>query len=105
MKKDLKSVINKVSGFLGKELSEDQVDTLFDHLQFDKMKDNKAVNKQNEIEGLKKLTGLDSIGNGKFMNKGKSGGWKSKLTEDQISRIEAWEEERLQGTDLKFQYQ
>jgi len=105
MKKDLKSVIQKVADFVGKELTDSQIEILYDHLQFDNMKNNKAVNKEEEIQGLLKMTGIKSIGDGKFMNKGKSGGWRSKLTEDQITRMQAWEQDRQKNTDLKFQYE
>jgi len=104
MKKDLKSVIRKVSTFLQKQLTEDQVDILNGHLQFDSMKDNPAVNKQAVIDGLGKATGIPGIGDGKFMNKGKAGGWRSKLTEQQIETIKAWEQKHLHNTDLTFQY-
>ena len=35
---------------------------------------------------------------------GKSGGWRTDLTADQISRIQEWENKYLQQTDLRFQY-
>lgn len=53
MKKDLKSVILKVSSFLGKEQlvkDEAKMEALVTHLSFDKMKDNKAVNKAEFVE-------------------------------------------------------
>ena len=53
MKKDLKSVILKVSSFLGKEQlvkDEAKMEALVTHLSFDKMKDNKAVNKAEFVQ-------------------------------------------------------
>ena len=53
MKKDLRSVILKVSSFLGKEQlvkDEAKMDALVTHLSFDKMKDNKAVNKAEFVQ-------------------------------------------------------
>jgi len=103
MKKDLKSVIQKVSEFLGKELSSDQVEALNEHLQFENMKNNPTINKEKEVAGFRMMSGIGR--DGKFMNKGISGNWKNKLSQDQIVRIKAWEEKNLQNTDLRFQYE
>ena len=46
MKADLPAVIRKVAGFLDQKLSPTQVSHLADHLSFNKMKQNKAVNKE-----------------------------------------------------------
>ena len=51
MKSDLKSVIAKVSTFLGKgHLDDARMEALMTHLSFDKMKDNKAVNKAEFVQ-------------------------------------------------------
>lgn len=51
MKKDLRSVIEKISLFLGKEVPQgDRMQGLLDHLSFDKMKNNKAVNKEDFVQ-------------------------------------------------------
>ena len=51
MKSDLKSVIAKVSTFLGKgDLDDARMEALMTHLSFDKMKDNKAVNKAEVVQ-------------------------------------------------------
>ena len=52
MKKDLAAVIGKVSLFLGCKVSEKNIPYLVDHLSFDKMKDNKSVNKEEFVEVL-----------------------------------------------------
>ncbi|OXU28963.1 hypothetical protein TSAR_015793 [Trichomalopsis sarcophagae] len=44
MKADLPSVIRKTANFLGKNLSDEKVKTLEEHLSFHKMKDNPSVN-------------------------------------------------------------
>ena len=53
MKRDLPAVIRKTADFLNKTLSPDQVSKLAEHLSFKKMKDNKAVNKE-EFQELSK---------------------------------------------------
>ena len=49
MKKDLAAVIRKVSGFLNKTLTEDDVAKLTEHLTFNNMKNNKAVNNEDLV--------------------------------------------------------
>ncbi len=49
MKKDLSAVIRKVSEFLNKTLTEDDVAKLNTHLSFKNMKMNKAVNKEDIV--------------------------------------------------------
>ena len=49
MKKDLPAVIRKVSGFLNRTLTEDDVAKLTAHLSFKNMKMNKAVNKEDIV--------------------------------------------------------
>ena len=53
MKRDLPAVIRRVASFLDKKISETQVALLADHLSFNKMKQNKAVNKE-DFEELSK---------------------------------------------------
>ena len=49
MKKDLPAVIRKVSEFLNKTLTEDDVAKLTEHLSFKNMKKNKAVNNEDIV--------------------------------------------------------
>ena len=50
MKCDLAAVVRKVSSFLGHPVPEEKMATFVDHLSFDKMKKNAAVNKQDFVE-------------------------------------------------------
>ena len=60
MKADLAKVITKVAKFLGKPVPEgEKMTALVDHLSFDKMKNNNAVNKSDIVQvGVLKQTGL-----------------------------------------------
>jgi len=69
MKKDLKSVIGKVSKFLNKPLSDEQVETLQNHLDINNFRNNPAVNN----EDLKTMGLLEKEGS--FIRKGEVGGW------------------------------
>ena len=53
MKRDLASVVKKTSEFLNKTLTEDQVQTLVEHLSFKSMSKNKAVNKEDFMKTMK----------------------------------------------------
>ena len=53
MKTDLPKVIRRTATFLDKTITDTDVQRLADHLDFNKMKNNKAVNKE-EFEELSK---------------------------------------------------
>ncbi len=65
LKSNLRGEIEKMAKFLGKELSEEQLDRLREHLVFDSIEKNDAVNN----EGLRKIGVLNNDA-GKFMRKG-----------------------------------
>lgn len=89
MKRDLASVVKKTANFLGKSINQEQIEKLCDHLSFDKMKKNPAVNKEAEMELLKKSVGENfSKEEFSFVRKGKVGGYKEEFNEEQIERIE-----------------
>ena len=46
MKKDLPAVIRRTASFLDKKITDTDVQRLANHLDFDSMKNNKAVNKE-----------------------------------------------------------
>ena len=50
MKRDLPSVIRRVSAYLGKPVAEAEMLALADFLSFDKMRNNPAMNKQDSVE-------------------------------------------------------
>ena len=50
MKSDLSAVLDKVSQFLGKSIQAKDKPRLLDHLSFDSMKKNAAVNKQDFVQ-------------------------------------------------------
>ena len=93
---DLRGEILKVADFLGKKLSEDQIQRLTEHLKFKNMKQNNAAN--NDIAHPTGLT----FEKGKFMRKGRTGDWKNHFTPEQNQTIDEWIERSLHGTDLQF---
>jgi len=101
MKKDLPAVIRRVANFLEKKLSDEEATELAEHLSFNNMKMNAAVNKEDVLETMRKMTGALE---GRFMRKGETGDWRNHLTEEQLQRIICWEKENLEGSDLEFVY-
>jgi len=88
MKRNLRGEIDKVCSFLGRTLSEDQLQNLTKHLQFDSCTKNPAMNFETE--------------SGKFIRKGKTGDWKNHFSPELNSRIDQWIAKSLEGSDLKF---
>lgn len=69
MKKDLPSVVEKTGAFLNKNLSEDQIAKLCDHLSFQSMKNNPSVNYEAVVEINRTFDLIPA--DGEFMRKGK----------------------------------
>lgn len=100
MKRDLTSAILKCAQFLGVEnrLTDADVEKLGDHLNFDKMQKNKAVNLENIIQPNDKNTV-------KFIRRGQIGDWKNYMSADMSRRFDEWIERNSCESDLKFEYE
>ncbi|KAJ8923015.1 hypothetical protein NQ315_001563 [Exocentrus adspersus] len=94
--KDKRQTIRKVAQFLGKSLSENQVDSLEDYLSLEKFKNNKSVNCDQLVKlGVAKDTN-------RFIRKGKSEGWRQYFDAEMKEKFDKWMEKNLQDTDLRF---
>ncbi|XP_071445167.1 luciferin sulfotransferase-like [Hetaerina americana] len=94
MKKDLPSVIRRVSKFMGKEqLNEEDLKVLCDHLSFKSMKSNNAVNYEHIVKP--KRNSADQH----FMRKGEVDSWKEEMSPEDIEHFDAWIEKNLSGLD------
>lgn len=104
MKRDLKSVASEVDKFLGVSYSFEQYEKLCDHLSFDKMKNNKAVNKEEFVRMSLMMYGGDSSWN--FIRKGKVGSYKEELTSEQIELLDSYVKKiNPDETDFKYKFQ
>ena len=90
-------VIKKLSEYLGKKLSDEQIKSIIDWCSFDNMKKNPAVN----YEWYKEL-GLYKK-SGHFFRKGKIGDWLNHFAMDDSQKVDDIVENKLQ-TKLKFNY-
>ncbi|XP_053683055.1 luciferin sulfotransferase [Sabethes cyaneus] len=104
MKRNLPTVIRDCAQFMniGRELTASEVQDLCDHLQFDRMQKNPAVN----MEPLMQNSNLiDTNGAVKFIRKGAIGDWKNYMNDDLSKRFDAWIEKYFDGTGLEFVYE
>jgi len=65
LKRDLRGQLEKMAKFLGKDLSQEQLDRLREHLKFENIEKNEAVNNEHG-----KKTGFMNEDQGKFIRKG-----------------------------------
>ncbi|KAJ8725832.1 hypothetical protein PYW08_004015 [Mythimna loreyi] len=94
--KDLPACIGRVADFFGKQLNEEQINRLCDHLSFENFKNNESVNYEN-------LRGAGVLAKGEaIIRKGKSGGWRAYFDDEMTQQAERWIEDNLRDTDLRF---
>ncbi|CAH0723134.1 unnamed protein product, partial [Brenthis ino] len=94
MQKSLRSVIDKVSAFLGKTYTDEQKNKLAEHLTFENMK---------KSSNFKFGKSDDKDSEMKFLRKGKSGNWVNYFdTEEMRQEAEEYFEKHLKNSDLKF---
>ncbi|XP_049795666.1 luciferin sulfotransferase-like [Schistocerca nitens] len=100
MKADLSSVVGKVAAHLGRPVPEDQLPALLEHLSFQKMRSNKAVNFEEKVENARQDLGLRPAASEglKFMRSGAVGDGQQRLSEDVRRKVDAWTDSCLAGS-------
>nr|1FMJ_A Chain A, RETINOL DEHYDRATASE [Spodoptera frugiperda]1FMJ_B Chain B, RETINOL DEHYDRATASE [Spodoptera frugiperda]1FML_A Chain A, RETINOL DEHYDRATASE [Spodoptera frugiperda]1FML_B Chain B, RETINOL DEHYDRATASE [Spodoptera frugiperda] len=94
--KDLPGCIARIADFLGKKLSEEQIQRLCEHLNFEKFKNNGAVNMEDYRE-------IGILADGEhFIRKGKAGCWRDYFDEEMTKQAEKWIKDNLKDTDLRY---
>ncbi|XP_022912505.2 luciferin sulfotransferase-like [Onthophagus taurus] len=93
MIRDIKSVIKKVSEFLNKNFTDEDIDKLAEHLSFNQMKNNQAVNREY-------ISGNDDE---KFMRKGTVDSYKEELSDEDIDKLNKWFAENIKGSGLPYE--
>lgn len=111
MKRDLPATIRKCAAFLNVdyELTEEDMKKICEHLKFDKMQSNPAVN----LDAI--LNNFDSNGNPstedksndqiKFIRKGQIGDWKNYISNEMSENFDEWIVKNSSGTGLLFEYE
>ncbi|XP_070498409.1 sulfotransferase 1C2-like [Chironomus tepperi] len=99
MKRNLDQEVKRAVKFLDKDFSQEEIDKLCKHLSFESVKDNKMINKNEEIRMLKESIGVKFDPNAfSFVRKGQVGGYKKELTQkenemlDEYSKCPTFEE-------------
>jgi hypothetical protein len=100
---DLPGVVRKTAQFLGKAMNGEQVNKLADHLSFGSMKSNPAINLENFARIERERYGLPEQPDLQFIRQGESGAWWREMTPDMAHRVDAWTQQRLEGTGYNHQ--
>ena len=98
MKKDLRSVVEKVSKFLNCTLSESEIEKLLDHLDIKNFRNNPAVNNE-----WGKEMGVMSK-EGTFIRKGKVGGYKEDFKDhpELEKEFDEWIKKEMEKCSIEF---
>ena len=96
MKRDIKSAIVRIASFIGKDLTEEEVDTVIKKSSFSNMKNNPTTNYEHRPKEWKHPEGTP------FMRKGVVGGWKDLLTPEQSGQFDAFFTHKLKAAGLEF---
>ncbi|XP_049510188.1 amine sulfotransferase-like [Panthera uncia] len=97
MKKDLRGSVLKICKFLGKELSEEDVDAVVRQATFENMKNDPRANYDNK---LKAYFGIQKKGH--FLRKGTIGDWKNHMTAEQNEKFDMIFQTKMKDIPLKF---
>ncbi|XP_007663326.2 amine sulfotransferase-like [Ornithorhynchus anatinus] len=96
MKKDLRNAVLKISKFLGKELSDEDMESVVKQATFQNMKKDPRANYENiSID-------FGSSEAPVFLRKGTIGDWKNYLTVSQSEKLDKTFQEQMEGVPLKF---
>uniref|UniRef100_A0ABI7XJ43 Sulfotransferase n=1 Tax=Felis catus TaxID=9685 RepID=A0ABI7XJ43_FELCA len=97
MKKDLRGSVLKVCKFLGKELSEEDLDAVVRQATFENMKNDPRANYDDK---LKTCFGIQKKGH--FFRKGTIGDWKNHMTAEQNEKFDKIFQTEMKDIPLKF---
>jgi len=95
--RDLPGELKRMAAFLDKSYTDEEIDKLADHLHIDNFRKNPFLNLE---VGIGKL--LQNKGEGSFIRKGVVGDWTNHCTPELDAKFDAWMQEQLKETDLKF---
>ncbi|XP_052873033.1 luciferin sulfotransferase-like [Anopheles cruzii] len=93
MKRDLPAAIREMCRFFGKSYTDAQLQQLAEHVSFDRMRQNEAVNKRQWVElNLRQTARTDKLddNNMQFIRKGEPDGWKRELSDDLVGALDRW---------------
>ncbi len=98
MKRNLRAEVTKMAAFTGRHVTEDQLDKITEHCQFESMRDNPATN-------FSVARYIYDFSKAPFMRSGTVGGWKDYFTQEQSDFIDQMCQERLHPYGLHFRFE
>ncbi|KAH1009132.1 luciferin sulfotransferase [Dendroctonus ponderosae] len=101
MRLDTRGTVEKIANYLGKTLTEEQVDQICEFVSFNTMRNNKACNLQVLVDNKKGDDFYTKSGK-HFVRKGIIGDYKNYMSPEMIARFDNWIEENIRGTDLEL---
>ncbi|XP_070495916.1 luciferin sulfotransferase-like [Chironomus tepperi] len=106
MKRNLDQEVKKAMKFLGKSYSQEEIDKLCKHLSFESIRDNKMINKSEEVKNVKESFGEKYDENEySFIRKGQVGGYKDEMTAEENEMIDEYVKQATNmecGFEYKF---
>lgn len=89
-------IIDKISKFLGKSITQSEKEQLLDHLSFERMKTNPYINLDEITQMLTEIHGVPRKTH--FFRKGMVGTWKEELSDESIKKMDKWiENNKISG--------
>ncbi|KAG8434048.1 hypothetical protein GDO86_012423 [Hymenochirus boettgeri] len=99
LQQDLRGSVVRICKFLGKELNDEEIDSVVKHSTFDTMKENKMCN------GDVTQAHILDKSKGTLMRKGISGDWKNHLTVAQSEYFDKVYQEKMKDVNVKFSWE
>ncbi|CAM5999832.1 unnamed protein product, partial [Sphagnum balticum] len=94
---DLNGMIRLIAKFVGKEMTDVEIENTVRYCSFDQMKDNQDVNKMNMGQD-----GSYDLTKSRFMRKGQIGDWINHFSKEDNEKMSKWYEEKMKGISLKL---
>lgn len=99
LKRDPFVAVRRIADFMGRsDLSDDDIRLVVERTQFDTLR---STSMASTIPGAGDISERVSV----YFVKGRSGGWKECLSDEQSDKIDRHTEAALEGSTLRFQYE
>ncbi|XP_053373339.1 sulfotransferase 4A1-like [Mercenaria mercenaria] len=95
--KDKPAAIRQIADFLGRKLTEEDVQRITEHCKVENMRENPTVN----LAYFRDIKSVNDDAEGRFINTGQSGTWQDKLTPEQNEKVDRLIQ-ALDGSGLVF---
>ncbi|RXG58067.1 Estrogen sulfotransferase, isoform 2 [Armadillidium vulgare] len=103
LKADPKAEVTRLKNFLNVDLSNDQIEKIVHYTSFDQMKEREGKDLMGEDTNEYANSEIEDKDGG-FFRKGQVGDYKSKLSEEDIEKINKWTKENTRDMESEFKY-